>query len=351
MEKLTFTLKQHTPMLHFQHSQENATLRATEVKPRFDRWLISKVWGNRFADCKEYLIGYDARFNAGQLASFERKFNEGFRALNYKMRIECTGDRTSQVKMEQITATKNGVPVTHKLLGSQLQTTSNYPSNKQSVIMSNIGGRLPEEVLNFTLYDSIKVIIHVSQQPLAGIIKSKFEEFILSNNFGNRKSKGFGSFVMSDNNGSEIDEHFPAPWIMMTLKSKDGKTLNTDKAYKDIFMVINKIWRKLKSHCTDPDHKAKETVLLGQGIRRRLSRIPSPIIFKPVILAKEADSWKIAVELIYEKDVISKACEPHTENTYDGYINELQDYLTDLDLDYFAQQVGLFYSLEKLTIE
>ena len=39
MYKLEFTLKQHTPLIHFQHDQAGATLRATEVKPKLDKFL------------------------------------------------------------------------------------------------------------------------------------------------------------------------------------------------------------------------------------------------------------------------------------------------------------------------
>jgi hypothetical protein len=43
MYKLEFTLKQHTPLIHFQHDQEGATLRATEVKPKLDKFVIEKL--------------------------------------------------------------------------------------------------------------------------------------------------------------------------------------------------------------------------------------------------------------------------------------------------------------------
>ena len=42
MYKLEFTLKQHTPIIHFQHDQDGATLRASEVKPKLDRFIYSK---------------------------------------------------------------------------------------------------------------------------------------------------------------------------------------------------------------------------------------------------------------------------------------------------------------------
>ena len=48
MHKLTFTLKQHTPLIHF-HSEVDASLRATELKPKLDNFLhanteVEKKW-------------------------------------------------------------------------------------------------------------------------------------------------------------------------------------------------------------------------------------------------------------------------------------------------------------------
>ena len=41
--QLVFQLKQHTPMLHFQHDQTGATLRATELKPKLDLYIMRKL--------------------------------------------------------------------------------------------------------------------------------------------------------------------------------------------------------------------------------------------------------------------------------------------------------------------
>ncbi|MFK5976154.1 MAG: hypothetical protein QM493_06565 [Sulfurovum sp.] len=43
--KVNFTLKQHTPIIHFQSDQMGATLRATELKPKFDKFLIKYAFG------------------------------------------------------------------------------------------------------------------------------------------------------------------------------------------------------------------------------------------------------------------------------------------------------------------
>ncbi|HEC99336.1 MAG TPA: hypothetical protein ENN18_03005 [Proteobacteria bacterium] len=37
--ELIIKLKQHTPIIHFQHDQKGATLRATELKPKLDRYI------------------------------------------------------------------------------------------------------------------------------------------------------------------------------------------------------------------------------------------------------------------------------------------------------------------------
>ena len=43
MHTLKVTLKQHTPLIHFQHDQEGATLRASEVKPKLDKFILTRL--------------------------------------------------------------------------------------------------------------------------------------------------------------------------------------------------------------------------------------------------------------------------------------------------------------------
>ena len=42
MYKIEFKLKQHTPIIHFQPNDDGATLRASELKPKFDTYLKSR---------------------------------------------------------------------------------------------------------------------------------------------------------------------------------------------------------------------------------------------------------------------------------------------------------------------
>jgi hypothetical protein len=83
MKTLTITLKQHTPLIHFQHSQKGATLRATEVKPKLDRFVLTAL-GNG-----NYEAGIEEAKNKGWLIGKKCEHP----ALNYKIRIESEGDR------------------------------------------------------------------------------------------------------------------------------------------------------------------------------------------------------------------------------------------------------------------
>ena len=42
MQRLIFELIQHTPIIHFQAKDMGATLRASEVKPKLDRYLMKQ---------------------------------------------------------------------------------------------------------------------------------------------------------------------------------------------------------------------------------------------------------------------------------------------------------------------
>ena len=59
MKTLTVTLKQHTPLIHFQPGQCGATLRASEVKPKLDKFILGKLSKDEFAEAKrkKWLIG------------------------------------------------------------------------------------------------------------------------------------------------------------------------------------------------------------------------------------------------------------------------------------------------------
>ena len=48
MYRLQVKLKQHTPLIHFQWNQKGATLRASELKPKLDKFIMTLNRVNAF---------------------------------------------------------------------------------------------------------------------------------------------------------------------------------------------------------------------------------------------------------------------------------------------------------------
>lgn len=184
MEHLEFTLQQHTPMLHFQASQERATLRASDVKPRFDRWLIKKVWKDNFDECCSYLVGYSDKFSEEQRDNFRQKFDDGYRALNYKMRIVPSGRQTVERIVRE--RTRDG----RVLLDSMTPMYFGYDDKK------------PEDHnLKAVSYDEVRLTLVFTGTAASGLrdnIRSYIGLFFMTHNFGTRATKGYGSFTVKD---------------------------------------------------------------------------------------------------------------------------------------------------------
>lgn len=84
MKTLKVTLKQHTPLIHFQHTENGATLRASEVKPKLDRFIIEKLGGGNYDNVKNQVKN-----------TYPQLFipKEGVFALDYKLKIKAFGNR------------------------------------------------------------------------------------------------------------------------------------------------------------------------------------------------------------------------------------------------------------------
>jgi len=143
--KIEFSLKQHTPLIHFQSEQSGATLRATELKPKFDRFLI-EMFEKEQRDYKDFLI-------SGQE-----------RALDYKVRIEP--DMSSSTEID----------------------------GRNPLFFGNMGDGKDKEFKEHK--ESFKISFSSFNTKLKEYIEQYFEAFIANTNFGTRQSKGFGSFYI-----------------------------------------------------------------------------------------------------------------------------------------------------------
>lgn len=162
MFKYSVKLKQYSPIIHFQSEQYGATLRATELKPKLDKFLIKYVFNNKKEAYKDYLLSS----------------SNGKEALNYKVQINT-----------------NSIPV---------ETRPVYKNN--SLYFGNIGDN--NEQKQFTLQTNIvfNVDFFSYNNEFLDIIKEFLSSFFATTNFGTRQNKGFGSFYIFDGNRITIDD-------------------------------------------------------------------------------------------------------------------------------------------------
>lgn len=147
MQSLIVKLKQHSPYVHFQHEQEGSTLRASEVKPKLDKFII---------------INKSDGESALRVTKNKWFIKSDKSSLNYKLKIVASENKHS--------FDKNIITTPKKLF----------------------------------LYEEITCIFLSFETELLSFIEKHINEFFIVNNFGFRKSKGYGSFTVQKINHNEI---------------------------------------------------------------------------------------------------------------------------------------------------
>ncbi len=268
MKTLTVTLRQHTPLLHFQHNQEGATLRASEVKPKLDKFLLIKLGkenyenGKNVAKEKGWLIG-----------------KREHPALNYKMRIETSGNKEEYLIASNLNRNKIGDLVNNGI--NVLTPTPYFAQEKENGIIANTENReAQKEAWDKTKCKGVKhdcTIVNIWSvsngliEEIAGLI----QEFFVANNFGTRQNKGFGSYTVLNgvitSNGEETrtdiqlidnDTLLRKAFSIYYKKELINATLGK------IFSTITKDYKLLKSGINKPYAKPK-LMLYGKRYKQR----------------------------------------------------------------------------------
>lgn len=254
MKKIIVTLKQHTPMIHFQHYQENATLRASEVKPKLDRYILEKL-GENYNENK-YEKGCEIAKKNGWII--------GENALNYKLRITPL----SKVDVFDIN------PLNEEEKRIQFPA---YFANMNA----NFGDEMKFKRFSFCEKIELKFLFASTEniKPLFDewMSKDNLISFFFKTNFGMRSSKGFGSFTVENiyKDGKKITDD-PILWNHESFsKNEEGKyfikycpkedILQDNIIFTKIFNIIDFYWRCLKSGIND----TKREIIDKQTIQRK----------------------------------------------------------------------------------
>jgi len=184
--KLEFKLKQHTPIIHFQHDQNGATLRATELKPKLDKFLKEKRPDLPFGEHGE---------------------------LNYKVKIKAQNIKSSHIESPP------------NRPGGRARQFPNFFANM---------GDGEDKLFTFT-NEIIEVVFFTFNNEIRRAVEDNFANFLMLTNFGSRQSKGFGSFYIdqSDDNYKDISLSYYFD-------------VNSDKM-REIFDHIQLLYKTLRS--------------------------------------------------------------------------------------------------------
>lgn len=192
MKTLTVTLKQHTPLIHFQPGQYGATLRASEVKPKLDRFILGKLGKEVGKLSKEdYLKGVEeARRRKWLIGKGDHP------ALNYKMRI---------IPLEEVEVWEiNPLKEYNGKWKREMYPLffANMSKNDGSSIMYKQFSFVPKLKMELFFPEELDLEKQESEKQESlydWIIKQRFlSRFFFFTNFGTRSSKGFGSFYPSE---------------------------------------------------------------------------------------------------------------------------------------------------------
>lgn len=228
-----YKLVQHTPLIHFQHSEPHACLRATEVKPKLDRFLIEQLEkDDRFGDgrWKKWFVG------DGSQQSFD-----------YMMRITPNSEQ-----VERTQSIENGIEraiarAEHRPPNASLhEIHKNYFGNMASG--SNIQDTVQaiQETFKESLFykDGLTLTIRCFIPELLTLIDEHIRGFFMMHNFGTRQRKGFGSFTVDINTEPNAPKGFDLvrKYCPNAYYCKLGNDVNAD-ALLDAVWVISAFLR------------------------------------------------------------------------------------------------------------
>lgn len=172
--KVEFTLKQHTPIIHFQSDQSGATLRATELKPKLDRFLLEMLEDLPYV-----------------------KNANGHKSLDYKVKIQQN--------------LSNAIPI----------------NKKESLYFGNMGDGEEKKYKQYP--NTFKIEFFSYELKIREAIRHHFEAFLANTNFGTRQSKGYGGFYIDNK---------PFNTSLIAQKVYSFNSMNWEKDIKTLYSFL-----------------------------------------------------------------------------------------------------------------
>jgi len=264
---LSFKIKQHTPIIHFQHDQSGATLRASELKPKLDKFLFDKCENKK---CPALPFG--------------EKGN-----LDYKVKI-TSGDNIEV---------------------SEIKSNTLYFGNMGSA----------SKKCFVTSKSNIMLDIFSFNKKIIQAIKDNIADFFLFNNFGTRQSKGFGSFYLDESSSYYKEPKLKYKFSVQLRPNKDVfyyidlfyKTLRggINGMNKNSFYFKSMMFSYAKSKNIQWDKKSIKEYFYNSDLKKQISEHGSDILkysskdkylMKDLLGLSSRESWRKPYESVITKN-------------------------------------------------
>lgn len=231
--KLELDLKCHAPIIHFQPSAnaKGATLRASEVKPKFDKYLWTK--------------------EPEELATYK--------LLPYKMKFIA----------------KNKEVIDEKVADEYVDIPLYYAKDQKRMVITNP-----------------KIVITCFDPTLQKLIVKHIKNFFIVTNFGAVQGKGYGSFTIDSEKNDQVEqeniekilmEEFGLKTLYKIDCNKLVEKLAKFKAIKKIFRIIENFYKIIKGGINHKEY-IKGFLFIhmnGKGIKNEKAALKTEIIDNP----------------------------------------------------------------------
>lgn len=276
--ELEFQLKQHTPILHFQHDQDGATLRASEVKPKLDRFIIDEL---ERCDINTY------NKHSTAIEKIRTAYVEKKRGL-YSLTFQANKPKSYLVA----SYIPNGKKEEYRRKKTEIINFAPYFADNQHI--SSRRGNPDNTEKKGIISSEVKAGIKSMDVGIIDLIADVFPRFLACQNFGTRQSKGFGGFATVKTTQQKFEQYLSD--YSETIVFKRNAKGNGQEA---IFKTIGDDYKYLKG---------------GDYMKNRNSEPKHPAEIDTYMWEEYEISW--------EKEIVKEDLVTNTEPEQDSYIED-----------------------------
>jgi hypothetical protein len=238
MHEAIFTLRQETPIIHFLHDQPGATIRATELKPKLDKFIlgdflkINRDAANEFAEIITNLRQVvDEKKPSLYQISIQQPINEP-KFYYFESRFSTNETEYLAKLLKQKLGKSNLDLVSGPFFANNDKRNDAEKKGKEE--------KWEEIRLGIQYKEGINVLVKSWDSKLISLIQKALPLLFCIENFGMRQSKGFGCFASTDVSEQTFEQAVKSSFAFVAKRPlPNGQT--------NIFKVIDETYKDLRN--------------------------------------------------------------------------------------------------------